>query len=144
MKRHLNILLPGLAVALSFAGALVAAPAVAGPRDAILETYAATAKAADAGFAGFDAGRGKALYQQQNTVSAEAPSCASCHTASPLKAGKTRVGKTIDAMAVSVTPTRFTDAEKVEKWFGRNCNTVLGRECTALEKGDFITYLSGL
>ena len=47
-------------------------------------------------------------------------------------------------MAVSVTPERFTDAAKVEKWFGRNCNTVLGRECTALEKGDFITYLSGI
>lgn len=128
----------------AFALALAAAPAIAGPRDDILATYAAVAKAADAGFAGFDAGRGKALYEQQNTVSAEAPDCASCHTASPMKAGKTRAGKTIDAMAVSVTPDRFTDAEKVEKWFGRNCNTVLGRECTAAEKGDFITYLSGI
>ena len=116
----------------------------AGPRDAILETYAASAKAADAGFAGFDVARGKAFYEQQNTVSAEAPACASCHTGSPLKAGKTRAGKVIDAMAVSVTPDRFTDVEKVEKWFGRNCNTVLGRECSAVEKGDFITYLSGL
>ena len=44
---------------------------MAGPRDDILATYAAAAKAADAGFAGFDAGRGKALYEQQNTVSAE-------------------------------------------------------------------------
>jgi len=122
----------------------VAAPALAGPRDDILATYAAAAKAADAGFAGFDAGRGKSLYDQQNTVSTESPSCASCHSASPLKAGKTRAGKAIDAMAVSVMPDRFTDAEKVEKWFGRNCNTVLGRECTASEKGDFITYLSGI
>jgi cytochrome c peroxidase len=130
--------------ALALLPALLAAPAMAGPRDTIVEGYAAAAKAADAGFAGFDAARGKALYSQQNTASAESPSCASCHSASPLEAGKTRAGKVIDPMAVSVTPDRFTDAEKVEKWFGRNCNTVLGRDCTALEKGDFITYLSGL
>lgn len=129
---------------LALAAAVLAAPASAGPRDDILATYAAAAKAADGGFAGFDAGRGKAFYAQQFTASAESPSCSSCHTASPLKAGKTRAGKSIDPMAVSVTPDRFTDAAKVEKWFGRNCNTVLGRECTAAEKGDFITYLSGL
>lgn len=136
MKRQLTLL--------ACAAMLVATPAAAGPRDDILATYAAAAKVADAGFSGFDAGRGKALYEQQNTVSAESPSCSSCHSASPLKAGKTRAGKAIDPMAVSVTADRFTDAEKVEKWFGRNCNTVLGRECTALEKGDFITYLSGI
>jgi mono/diheme cytochrome c family protein len=123
---------------------LLSAPALAGPRDDILQGYAAAAKTADPAFAGFDAARGKALYEQQNTASAEAPSCASCHSASPLKAGKTRAGKAIDPMAVSVTPDRFTDAAKVEKWFGRNCNTVLGRDCTAAEKGDFITYLSGI
>ena len=126
------------------AGMLLAGPALAGPREDILATYAAAAKASDAGFAGFDAGRGKALYEQQSTVSAESPSCSSCHYVSPLEAGKTRAGKSIDPMAVSVTADRFTDAEKVEKWFGRNCNTVLGRECTAIEKGDFITYLSGI
>lgn len=123
---------------------LLVTPSMAGPREDILATYAAAAKTSDAGFAGFDAGRGKALYEQQNTVSAESPSCSSCHSASPLEAGKTRAGKAIDAMAVSVTADRFTDAEKVEKWFGRNCNTVLGRECTVIEKGDFITYLSGI
>ena len=46
-------------------------------------------------------------------------------------------------MAVSVSAERFTDPEKVAKWFTRNCNSVLGRECTAAEKGDVITYLSG-
>lgn len=131
-------------LALVLLPALMAAPALAGPRDDILAGYAAAAKAADPVFAGFDAGRGKALYHQQNTASADAPSCSTCHTASPLKAGQTRAGKKIDAMAVSVTPDRFTDSAKVEKWFGRNCNTVLGRECTPTEKGDYITYLSGL
>ena len=45
-------------------------------------------------------------------------------------------------MAVSVTPDRFTDLAKVEKWFRRNCNTVLGRECTPAEKGDFIAFMT--
>ena len=131
-------------LAILLATACLATPVLAGPREDIIGGYAAAAKVADPAFGGFDAARGKALYDSQNTASAESPSCASCHSASPLKAGKTRAGKAIDPMAVSVTPDRFTDLEKVEKWFGRNCNTVLGRECTATEKGDFITYLSGL
>ena len=45
-------------------------------------------------------------------------------------------------MAVSKTADRFTDPEKVAKWFLRNCTTVLGRECTATEKGDVITFLA--
>jgi hypothetical protein len=36
---------------------------------------------------------------------------------------------------VSVTPARYTDPAKVEKWFKRNCTEVLGRVCTAQEKG---------
>ena len=35
----------------------------------------------------------------------------------------------------------FSDAAKVEKWFKRNCGDVLNRACTALEKGDFLTYV---
>jgi hypothetical protein len=31
----------------------------------------------------------------------------------------------------------------MEKWFARNCSTVLGRACTAIEKGNIITYLAG-
>jgi hypothetical protein len=31
---------------------------------------------------------------------------------------------------------------KVEKWFRRNCQDVLQRECSAQEKGDFIAWLS--
>ena len=45
-------------------------------------------------------------------------------------------------MAVSATPDRFTDLAKVEKWFRRNCNTVLGRECTTEEKGNFIAFMA--
>jgi cytochrome c peroxidase len=133
-----------LMLALPLAAAL-AGPALAGSgQDAILAAYAKLAKAADAKFAGFSAAAGKTLYHAQNTANADTPACASCHTANPLKTGQTRAGKAIDPMAVSASPSRFTDMEKTEKWFGRNCKSVLGRECTPQEKGDYITYLNGL
>ena len=31
--------------------------------------------------------------------------------------------------------------KKIEKWFKRNCKEAWGRECTAQEKADFLTYL---
>ncbi|MFP5443986.1 MAG: DUF1924 domain-containing protein, partial [Betaproteobacteria bacterium] len=36
----------------------------------------------------------------------------------------------------------FTDTAKVDKWFRRNCNDVLSRECTAMEKADVLAYVS--
>ena len=69
-------------------------------------------------------------------------SCASCHTANPTAAGKhASTGKPIGAMAPSANPERFTDQAKTEKWFRRNCNDVMGRECTALEKADVLAWL---
>ena len=47
-------------------------------------------------------------------------------------------------MAPAANPQRFSDAAKVEKWFKRNCNDVLGRACTAQEKGDVLAYLMSL
>ena len=44
-------------------------------------------------------------------------------------------------MAASANSNRYSDQAKTEKWFGRNCNNVLGRDCTPLEKGDFITFM---
>jgi len=44
-------------------------------------------------------------------------------------------------MAVSVNPERYQTLKKVEKWFRRNCKSVLGRECTVTEKGDFLTFM---
>jgi len=74
----------------------------------------------------------------------DSPSCTTCHSKDMRKPGATRVGKPIDPMAVSVQRDRFTDPEKVAKWFKRNCNSVLGRECTATEQGDILTWLSSL
>lgn len=125
---------------------LMAAPALADAgRDAILASFATEAKKADPGFKAFSAKEGKAFWTAAHTGGKpDTPSCTVCHTKDARASGQTRAGKAIDPMAVSANPQRFTDAAKVAKWFGRNCDTVLGRECTAAEKGNVITYLSGL
>ena len=93
--------------------------------------------------ADFSAARGEALYRTEHAGrNAQAVSCASCHTANPKQAGRTRVGKRIEPLAPATNPQRFADAAKVEKWFRRNCMDVLQRECSAQEKGDFIAWLS--
>lgn len=69
-------------------------------------------------------------------------SCSSCHGATPTQTGKhASTGKPIGALAPAFNPERFTDAAKTEKWFRRNCNDVLGRECSAAEKADVLSWL---
>lgn len=116
--------------------------AIAAPRDDILGQYATAAKAASPAFSGFSAKRGETLHLSKfNGGKPDTPSCTTCHGDSPRSAGRTPAGKAIDPVAVSVSPTRYTDPAKVEKWFRRNCTEVLGRECTPLEKGDWLTYV---
>jgi mono/diheme cytochrome c family protein len=125
---------------------LLAGPAsYADPRrDAILAELLAQAKKEGPGFNRFAAERGAAFYRATHQGGKPGTaSCTSCHGSSPLDKGQTRAGKDIDPMAVSKSPARYTDTDNVEKWFGRNCNDVLGRPCTAREKGDFITYMMG-
>ncbi len=72
-------------------------------------------------------------------------SCASCHTAQPGVEGKhANTGKSIAALAPAFNPQRFTDPAKTEKWFRRNCNDVLARECSAAEKADVLAWLISL
>jgi hypothetical protein len=72
-------------------------------------------------------------------------SCASCHGALPVQAGKhVSTGKPIAAMAPAFNAERFTDPAKTEKWFRRNCNDVIGRECSAGEKADVLAWLLSL
>ena len=69
-------------------------------------------------------------------------SCASCHSAAPTVDGKhASTGKVISPLAPAFNPDRFTDPAKTEKWFRRNCNDVVGRECTAAEKADVLAWL---
>jgi hypothetical protein len=72
-------------------------------------------------------------------------SCASCHGMLPTRSGRhASTGKPIAPMAPAFNAKRFTDAARTEKWFRRNCNDVLGRECTAAEKADVLSWLLSL
>lgn len=72
-------------------------------------------------------------------------SCASCHGASPLGAGRhDGTGKRIEPLAPAANPTAFTTTTRVDKWFRRNCNDVLKRECSAAEKADVLAWLLSL
>jgi hypothetical protein len=69
-------------------------------------------------------------------------SCSTCHGTPPIAPGKhASTGKVIDPMAPAVNPMVFTDTARVDKWFRRNCNDVVKRECTASEKADVLAYL---
>lgn len=118
-------------------------PAIAAA-DPVGAAYAAEARAADPGFSGFSATRGQALYRQQFTGGKpDSPSCTNCHGLDPRTPGRSLTGKALEPMASSVSPTRYADAAKVEKWFRRNCREVLGRECSPREKGDWLSYVRG-
>lgn len=124
-------------------GLLLSMNAVAATPQELLKQYEAQAKQENGAFAGFSAERGATFFKAERTHSnGKKISCATCHTSDPRNQGKTRANKVIEPMATIANPQRFTDAAKVEKWFGRNCKDVLERACTAQEKGDYIQYLS--
>lgn len=87
--------------------------------------------------------RGAELYSRKFGVSEKMDSCASCHTAKPEQAGRhTITGKEIRPLSPQASAERLSEPAKVEKWFRRNCREVIGRECSAAEKADFIAYLT--
>jgi hypothetical protein len=137
MHKYLTITLLTAVVSVSLANTSMAAP-----RDELMAHYASAAKAADPVFSDFSAVRGKALLLQAFTGGKpDTPTCASCHGRDPRAPGRTLTGKTIEPVAVSVSPARYTDPVKVEKWFKRNCTEVMGRECSAREKGDWLSFM---
>ena len=120
----------------------LSAPVLAETSADFLAAYTQEAKAANPAFARFSAERGQQFFAQTH---GKEWSCTSCHTRNPAGAGQHAVtSKVIDPMAPAANPSRFTRAAKVEKWFKRNCNDVLGRACTAQEKGDVLAYLLAL
>jgi cytochrome c553 len=117
--------------------------AAAGAADSPASLMTQYAKQAGVPVSSLSAARGETLYRTEHPGrNGQAVSCAACHTANPTQAGRTRVGKRIEPLAPTANPQRFSDAAKVEKWFRRNCQDVLQRECSAQEKGDFIAWLS--
>lgn len=130
MKRYL-----WLAPMLMLAGAAHASEAVVQAQIAGYEQQGAK---------GADAQRGAAAWNEQHMQKdlGKMVNCASCHGTDLTRAGEhMRTGKLIDPMAPSVNPERLTDPAKIEKWFGRNCEWTLGRDCTAQEKADFLAFI---
>ena len=124
-----------LSVAMGFAAFTAQAEA---PQN-FLDGYAQEAKVENPAFKGFSAKAGEAFYKNKHGGDW---SCSSCHTDNPAAEGKhTVTGKLIQPLSPNANPARFTDAAKVNKWFKRNCNDVLKRECTPEEKGNLLTYL---
>lgn len=123
---------------LYFSCLLMAVPAARAATPAqILAGYQAEAGAASAA-------RGEQFFRAEVTREGKTESCTDCHTANPKAVGKTRAHKAIEPLAPVANRERLTDPAKVEKWFRRNCRDVLGRECSAQEKADFVAFLIGV
>lgn len=118
-------------------GGLIAAAGVslahAQSPEQILNGYAAQSGAAP------DPARGQQFFTNRH---GREWACATCHGATPTGTGKhAATGKAIEPLAPAFNPARFTQSAKVEKWFRRNCMDVVGRECSAAEKADVLSWL---
>jgi cytochrome c553 len=94
----------------------------------------------------FSAQTGEQLWQQKvvNARDGQARSCTTCHGRDLQRVGKhAKTGKAIKPLSPAVNAERLTDAKKIRKWFRRNCKWTWGRECTAQEKGDLLSFIQG-
>ncbi len=136
MRVRLISALPALALAIAPLAALAEAQDPA----ELLATFERDARQVEASFKSFSSERGAHFFK--DNYGGEW-SCSSCHTSDPTQPGKhAKTGKTIAPLAPAANPVRLTSAAKVEKWFTRNCNDVLGRACTQQEKGDVLKRLA--
>lgn len=116
-------------------GSLISSSVWAETPQAIQQHYAEQVPA----FSAWSASAGEKFYAAQGP---KGLACSSCHTADPRNAGKhEKTAKPIEPLAPSANAQRFSDLAKVEKWFTRNCQDVLGRACTAQEKGDLMAFV---
>ncbi len=130
---------PRLAAALLgsvlIATSLSAAAAPTSPQAQLAEWTAVAGKPASAE-------RGRTFFTSQHGKDI---SCASCHGSMPIGPGKhVSTGKVLEPLAPAANPKSLTESTKVAKWFKRNCNDVLGRECSAQEKADVLAFLTSL
>ena len=125
-----SALLAGLTLGMTGMGALAATPAE------VLATYTAQSGGSAS------AARGQEFFTSKH---GKDWSCSSCHTSNPTSEGKhAATGKLISPLAPAANAERFTDTAKTEKWFRRNCNDVVGRECSAAEKADVMAWLMSI
>ena len=122
---------------LMLSGLIAVSIAQAGTVDDLLTEYAG------AGAGPFSASAGESLWSREfPPKDGSKRACTSCHTSDLKQAGRhATTGKAIEPLAPSVNAKRLTERRQVEKWFKRNCKWTLGRECTAQEKGDLLSFL---
>jgi mono/diheme cytochrome c family protein len=129
-RTRASALLAGLTLGMTGMGALAATPTE------MLATYTAQ------GGGSASAARGQEFFTSKH---GKDWSCSSCHTSNPTSEGKhAATGKLISPLAPAANAERFTDTAKTEKWFRRNCNDVMGRECSAAEKADVMAWLMSI
>jgi len=127
-----------LRMALLILGTVLATASLAAPVDDLLKTLQGDAAQP------FSAARGKAFWDQKHTAAdgGQQRSCSLCHSNDLTRQGEhVRTHKTIKPMAPVVNPKRLTEQRKMRKWLLRNCKFVLGRTCTAQEKGDVLSFI---
>lgn len=97
------------------------------------------------GVTSFNEQAGETLWNKQfnDNKTGEVRSCTTCHGTNLKKVGKhAKTGKPIEPIAPSVNKKSLTEVKKIKKWFKRNCKWTMGRECTAQEKADLLTYIN--
>lgn len=151
-------------------GVLVCLPhdALADTAQELLERYEKQARREFVEFQGFSAAQGRAFYFGKHPVPVVGEvGCVSCHLQDPRRSvvrHRTKIPcrachviddaehadpanakkRKLEAFAPVANPHRFTDPELVEKWFRLNCNYVLKRPCTVVEKGNLVFWLLSL
>lgn len=137
-RLSIRIIRPALALLASAAAAMWILPATAGDTSATQQLARWNAQAGAPGKADL----GRTFF---TTRHGGEWSCSSCHGNPPVKTGQhANTGKDIAPLAPAFNPQAFTDSARVDKWFRRNCNDVLKRECSAPEKANVLAYLIGL
>lgn len=107
----------------------------------LADKYAAFAKTIDPASKP-SAEAGKAFFTRKILVHGKEVSCSSCHTDNPAATGKhIGTGKPIKPLAPSANADRFSNIDKTEKEFEKHCLDIIGKDCTAQEKTNYITYL---
>jgi hypothetical protein len=131
------------AVAALFAGVSFAANADVANAEKLAKKYVTIAKTVNASYAGTSTMDGKMFFIRKfKTPDGKEAACASCHTSNPANTGRHIVtGKSIAPLSPVVNAKRFNDLDKVEEKFTEHCNDIMGTDCSAAEKANFIAYL---
>ncbi|MDD2934539.1 MAG: DUF1924 domain-containing protein [Methylotenera sp.] len=137
--RHTHLILAAL-LGLATFSAQAASPIT--NAEALTKKYVSIAQTVNPEFVS-SVTEGKMFFNRKiKTANGKEMACASCHTTNPANVGKNIItGKSIAPLSPAVNKKRFKDIEKVEEKFTEHCNEIIGADCTAAEKANYIIYL---